>query len=62
MRDGARTYEAFWCLTNDNYYDYDGLSVIGLGTTATSTSKTQIWLEYDFVNSTDAEEALNDVL
>lgn len=62
LRDGARTYRAIWYVTNDNYYDYDGLFGIGLGTTATSTSKTQIWLEYDFQNRTAAEEALNDVL
>ena len=62
LRDGARTYSANWCIMKDNYSDYDGLFGIGLGTTATSTSTTQIWLEYDFLNRTAAEEAFDDVL
>ena len=62
LRDGARTYSASWCITEDNYSDYDGLFGIVLGTTATSTWKTQIWLEYDFLNRTAAEEAIDDVL
>ncbi len=62
LKDGARTYSANWYVTKDNYQNYDGLLAIGLGATATSTSKTQIWLEYDFLNRTAAEEALNDVL
>lgn len=65
LRDGARTYQANWSVTTENYNGFDGLFGIGLGIEISnkySTSESYIWIEYQFQNYSDAQEALNDVL
>lgn len=64
LKDGARKYRADWTSKN-NYKDYDGISWVSIGIDKIneySTDKAYIWIEYEFVNYEDAEEALNDVL
>ena len=65
LSEGARTYRAQWSVTKENYKDFDGLFGILLGIDCASkylTSEAYIWIEYEFQNYGDAQEALDDVL
>lgn len=65
LGDGARTYWAIWNVTKENHKDFDGLFAILLGIDSTnkySNSEAYIWIEYEFQNHDDAQEALDDVL
>ncbi|MDE7291553.1 MAG: hypothetical protein K2N58_05850 [Treponemataceae bacterium] len=65
LSEGARTYRAQWSVTKENYKDFDGLFGILLGIDCASkylTSEAYIWIEYEFQNHDDAQEALDDVL
>lgn len=65
LSEGARTYRAQWSVTKENYKDFDGLYGILLGIDSVnkySTSEAYIWIEYEFQNHDDAQDALDDVL
>lgn len=62
LNDGARTYIAGWSVNNENYKDFDGLYRIIIGINAATYSEAYIFIEYEFQNYDDAQEALNDVL
>ena len=49
-------------MSNDKIDSFDGIGSIYLGVSARSYyDYTYLWLEYNFLNSNDAEELLNDV-
>ena len=62
MRDGARTYQANWNATEDNYKDFNGIMSIAIGIKADYSTSAYIWIEYAFLNAFDAEQEKDDVL
>ncbi|MBQ6908409.1 MAG: hypothetical protein IJQ28_08545 [Clostridia bacterium] len=62
MRDGARTYQANWNATEDNFKDFNGVMSIAIGIKADYSISAYIWIEYAFLNALDAEQEKDDVL
>ncbi len=62
LQDEKRVLRANWYVSNDKIDSFDGIGSIYLGVSAHSYyDYTYLWLEYNFLNSNDAEELLNDV-
>lgn len=62
---GARTYEAEWIASEDSIIKFDGLVTIAVGVKTRETyitNEAYIWIEYGFLNQSDAFDALDDVL
>lgn len=65
IANGARSYEAEWIASEDSIEKFDGLVTIAVGVKTRKTFITDeayIWIEYGFLNQSDAFDELDDVL